>query len=497
MQFTVFIWGSNLLYNELIVNLSNKAQKQLAKRVKPTAIDVIVYFSFFLAEIFELISKAQANRMDDQRGELKGRLELPDFLKLPDKNLQVTSQAARSSEAAPAMNPGQRPVVRKSMSSPVNEQMDFMNELAAKLARRTGTSGKEHPRIEQSAKKQDKQEDNRAGQLVRPRSSTDLAVLDSSNAESERRAMPRSPRSQPVTVNSLRGMHAYGSAFRQRSGDLSNDVRTARTGGNTKLHGMQKYTSRSSQHLNSREVTRAAPAVYDVKPGWSQPETSVRQPIKSNPAHRGMITAYSLPEVNTHKVEVHIPREGKPKVPFRKPAQQDRRPRPRPITDPEGIIAGLESSLSSPGPHQTALSSEVRVTSPLPPAPSPPSACLADLEIANFSPPTPLSVNSSPCVSPQAHSVNSVRTPSPDPNVNKTLTPASNDRTFVGETVEHGTPWVPNRGSVSKRVISPGSAGLKERLRESEKRRSKEEKEVVPLDPYVTYEDQDLRVTFV
>ena len=348
-----------------------------------------------------------------------------------------------------------------------------MNELNAKIG---GRGGWEKRAPEQPV----------ASESARSRTLTDVTVCQVDTSLTDSGVMSRSAPTQPVTVNSLRGMHA--GAFRQRAGDLTVDMRVARA---ARSHGMQKY-SKSSQTLSSREAPRASPAVYDVRAARGQQQEAARQPMKSNPAHRGMLCAYSLPEVNSHHVEVHVPGEGKPKVPFRKPAQTEARPRPRPITDPEHIIARLERSSSSPDPMP-------RVTSPisLPPPPSPPSDTLAELDIANFSPPAPLSPATSPRplsapeMSPPTLSVSDLRTPSPHSNtVNKTLTPPSNERTFVGDVPEYGTPWPPHRGGVRTRIAGSGSDS-------TDNRRSVEDKDLVTMDPYVTYEDKDLRVTFV
>ena len=83
--------------------------------------------------------------MDDQRGELKGNLELPDFLKIPASNKSAQGNenfkvphpphAFRTSERNVT-----KPVLKKTLSTPIDrpvEKMDLMQELAAKLSKKT------------------------------------------------------------------------------------------------------------------------------------------------------------------------------------------------------------------------------------------------------------------------------------------------------------------------------------------------------------------------
>ena len=81
-------------------------------------------------------------------------------------------------------------------------------------------------------------------------------------------------------------------------------------------------------------------------------------------------------------------------------------------------------------------------------------------------------------------------------NANKTITPLStNERTLVDESSESDTPYTGHRPPIdvaSKRLVHGTSRSV-----DSEKRRSRQDGEIPKLDPYVTYEKEDLRITFV
>ena len=635
------------------------------------------------ADFFELISKAQGKRMDDQRGELRGNLELPDFLKIPNSK-PVQSGDMFKVPYAPPPPPGfrntetnfKKPVVKKTMSTPLiqmPEKIDLMQELTAKLSKRTdatkSSSSTSREKADRNAEQnemlldynfnsrpQPPQEQNRSHSGVvsaegrhlrraRPRSSTDAAVYTVDAAQGMRvetghRPQPlaeveprknvahvhpsvRSQASQPVTVNSLRGIH-YATNPRRNIADQATYYRpNPNNVGSVKPQTIARMTSKSSHN-----VRETAPAIYDVKPGSIREAMGVKisedsMKYSSAPVvipSRKMVSAYSLPEVNTKKAEVLVPAEGgPPPVPRRTVSSTDnRRPRPKPITDPEELLAGLESTpveprLSSSSPERVASPPNpdmMRVGSPLPPPPTPPSGSLHDLRIADFSPPPSicespekrhrppeyrLSLDSSrfPQTSAsqsdsfQSNTTCHVRTSSASPpnytgpvgyvnmpskdaqrqriddnrstnhnkqpitthvrgsnshvpnltnsiprgrgedrmdtasqpvrpvdvhtpgsvtptvsNANKTVTPPStNERTLVEESPsENATPYTGHRPSVdtaAKRLINNTASVPKSRNMDPEKRRSRQDSEIPKLDPYVTYENDDLRVTFV
>ena len=87
-------------------------------------------------------------------------------------------------------------------------------------------------------------------------------------------------------------------------------------------------------------------------------------------------------------------------------------------------------------------------------------------------------------------------------NVNKTMTPPStNERTLTEESpLENGTPYTGHRPSMdtaAKRLVHNTGSVPKIRSTDPEKRRSRQDSEIPKLDPYVTYENEDLRITFV
>lgn len=606
--------------------------------------------------------------MDDQRGELKGNLELPDFLKIP-----VRKKPAQGSDdfKVPYAPPPQgfrtvdmnakRPALKKTFSTPVTqapEKMDLMQELASKLSKRTEpTKNTSSPKekVERhneqnemlldynfNSRPQPAQQEQTSHTAVnvqerqkrteRPRSCTHATVytvdmahgmrVETGNrpqpvadAEPRKNVHPsmRPQASQPVTVNSLRGMH-YATNPRRNTSDhpmyhRPNNALSA------KPQTVAKISSKSSQNL--RDTT---PAIYDVKPGSNQ-GVRIRQhddhSVKNSTApvdipSRRLISAYSLPEVNSQRAEVHIPfAGGPPPVPQRTVSYMERRPRPKPITNPDELLAGLETTpvahlnasssdrVESP-PHQDMMK---RVGSPLPPPPTPPSGSMFDLQIADFSPPPSI------CESPEKTShpseyrdsssfaqssasqigssspnsttsqartnfgsapnytgpVANVNNPGKDvlrqrttidnrslssskvpitanlrissvngptstnltqrvksedrvdllaqvhtpgsvtptiSNSNKTVTPPStNERTLVEESPsEHATPTTghkPSMDNTAKRLIHNTGSVPRTRSADPEKRRSRQDGEMPKLDPYVTYEKEDLRITFV
>ena len=605
--------------------------------------------------------------MDDQRGELKGNLELPDFLKIP-----VSGKPTQGNDdfKVPYAPPPQgfrtvdrnvtRPALKKTFSTPISqatEKMDLMQELASKLSKRTeptknSSSPKEKVEIRNeqdeklldynfNSRPQPAQQEQASHAVVnaherqkrtqRPRSCTDATVYTVDMAHGMRVETGNRPRpvadaeprenvhpsvrpqaSQPVTVNSLRGMH-YATNPRRNTTDPHDMYHRPNNALSAKPQTAARISSKSSQNL--RDIT---PAIYDVKPGSHQGmrikehgDHSVKH--SSSPVDipsRRLVSAYSLPEVNTQRAEVHIPfAGGPPPVPQRTVSYMERRPRPKPITNPEELLAGLETTpvarsnasssdrVESP-PHQDMMK---RVGSPLPPPPTPPSGSMYDLQIADFSPPPsicespektshppeyrdssnfaqssasptgssfpnstasqartnsgsspnysgpvaygnmsgkdvqrqrtsdnrtlnyskmpitpharisdvngPTSAKSTQRVrsedrvdTSQGHTQGSV-TPTVT-NLNKTVTPPStNERTLVEESPsEHATPSTghkPSMDNTAKRLIHNTGSVPRTRNADAEKRRSRQDGEMPKLDPYVTYEKEDLRITFV
>lgn len=642
----------------------------------------LLYFLYCFADFFELISKAQANRMDDQRGELKGNLELPEFLKIPN-NKPAQTDDDFNVPYAPPPPPGfrngvetnfKKPMVKKTMSTPLSQmpdKMDLMQELSAKLSKRSdatkNNSSSSREKVDRNPEQtemlldynfnshsqpQPERSSKRAGVIsaegrdvrpTRPRALTDAVVytVDASHGmrvETGHRPQPvaeaeprrnvahvhpsvRPQTSQPVTVNSLRGIH-YATNPRRSTGDQATYSRPSNVA-NVKPQTIARISSKSPQNL--RET---APAIYDVKPGSIREAMRIKvsdDSVKFSSApvgipSRKIVSAYSLPEVNSKKAEILVPSKGgPPPVPRRTVSNMDfRRPRPKPITDPKELLAGLENrpvqsrlNTSSPDSVGSPPNGDVaRVVSPLPPPPpTPPSGSFHDLQIADFSPPPsicespgkrphppehrfsldfsrfpqtsasqsgpfPISTtsqvrNSSNSLPNYAGPVAYVNAPSGDaqrqridsnrstnynnqsvtmhtrvsnshtPNLtnstqrgrgedrmdassqpvrpaeihtpgsvtpsvlngNKTITPPStNERTLIEESPqENATPYAGNRpsmGTAAKRLIQ-NVGSVPKRTTDPEKRRSRQDGEIPKLDPYVTYENEDLRVTFV
>ena len=606
--------------------------------------------------------------MDDQRGELKGNLELPDFLKISNSKPARTDDDFKVPYAPPpppefrnAEMDFKKVALKKTMSTPVNqvpEKMDLMQELAAKLSKRSDAAKSNSPssraKVERNAEQNERlldynfnsrtlplqERSTRQASVgsaqgndtrpARPRSSTDAVVytVDVSHgmrvdtgqrpqpvAEAEYRrnvahVQPsvRTQASQPVTVNSLRGMH-YATNPRRNTVDQGTYYRPINVG-SAKPHTIGRIPSKPHQNLQE-----TAPAIYDVKPGSIREAMRMKVPddfakYSSVPVEmpsRKIVSAYSLPEVNSQKAEILVPSEGgPPPVPRRTVSTLEmRRPRPKPITDPKELLAGLESTpvqkgLNSSSSERVAPPPEQdvrRVGSPLPPPPTPPSGSLHELQIADFSPPPSIcespektpnrpefrlsldtsrfqhsSSNTTAPVRPSSlpnytvpvgyagvpnkdaqriddKSKNYSKQPLPThvgvsnshapsltnstqrgrvedrmdsaskpvrpadnhtpgsvtptvSNVNKTMTPPStNERTLTEESpLENGTPYTGHRPSMdtaAKRLVHNTGSVPKTRSTDPEKRRSRQDSEIPKLDPYVTYENEDLRITFV
>lgn len=604
--------------------------------------------------------------MDDQRGELKGNLELPDFLKIPANSKPVQVDENFKVPCTPPPPQGFRtvdrnvtkPVLKKTQSTPVSPppvKMDLMQELAAKLSKRnepTKNSSSPKDKVERhdeqnemlldynfNSRTQPQQEqtsqavvkaEEKQKRGARPRSCTDTTLYTMETAHGMRvetgyrphpvaNAEPRKnvthvhpsmrpQASQPVTVNSLRGMH-YATNPRRNTADHAMYYRPNNVVSG-KPHTVARITSKSNQ--NMRDTT---PAIYDVKPGSNQAglrnkgndDHSVKHSAAPvNIPGRRLVSAYSLPEVSAQRAEVHIPSAGgPPPVPQRTVSYKDRRPRPKPITDSEELLAELDNTVS----HSNASSSDIvespprQPLSPLPPPPTPPSGSMYDLQIADFSPPpsicespektphpphppeyrdsssfsqtsvshtapsstsppsitnsrnaanysgpvayvnmppgkdvqkqrtgdkrttnyskvpitphvritnanAPNSTNSSHRpksedrvdTSPQVHTPGTA-TPTFS-NLNKTVTPPStNERTLVEESPsENATPYTgnkPSMDSTAKRLIHNTGSMPRTRNTDQEKRKTRQDSEMPKLDPYVTYEKEDLRITFV
>ncbi|XP_022801275.1 regulator of G-protein signaling 12-like isoform X3 [Stylophora pistillata] len=596
------------------------------------------------ADFFDLISRAQANRMDDQRGELKGNLELPDFLKIPASN-----KLAQGNEDFKVPYPPQpphgfrtkernvsKPVLKKTLSSPIDcpaEKMDLMQELAAKFSKKTEPTKKNpSPRVDQetepseilldfnfNSRPQPQQaqnsqlaahsEDKQKG-TPRPRSCTDSnlytmevtphgirhetdnrpqPVTDAEPRKSVAHVPPsiRPQASQPVTVNSLRGMH-YATNPRRNTVD---QVMHFPSTGSVKPPAIGRVSSKSSQNI--RDV---APAIYDMRPEPNNEGVRLKgydnsAKYSSTPRdipQRKLVSAYSLPEVNSQRAEVHIPSEGgPPPVPRRTVSSMDRRPRPKPIHNPKELLARLENApVSSTERVESPPNPNIsRVGSPPPPPPTPPSGSLLDLQIADFSPPpsicdspektsrpledrdtkrssqpsgsqnnySPNRTSSESFAGPVAYvempgkdsqrTLNYIKQPitpnvrvsnlnasnstnlsqrllsenrvdaitqastpgSVTPtvsNLNKTVTSSpANERTLVEESPsENVTPYAgqrPSMDSASKRLITNTGSVPRTKSTDLERRKSRQGSEIPQLDPYVTYEKEDLRITFV
>lgn len=599
--------------------------------------------------------------MDDQRGELKGNLELPDFLKISASSKQAHGNDDFKVPYAPPPQGFRtvdrnvtRSALKKTFSTPVNqapEKTDLMQELASKLSKRTeptkdNSSPKEERYNEQNemlldynfnSKLQPAQQEQTSHAVVnaqerqkrtqRPRSCTDATVYTVDTAHGMRVETGNHPQpvadveprknvhpsirpqaSQPVTVNSLRGMH-YATNPRRNMTDNALYHR-ANSAASAKPQTVARISSKSSQNL--RDTT---PAIYEMKAGSNQGGMRIKgiddHAVKNSTAPvdipaRRLVPAYSLPEVSSQRAEVHIPSAGgPPPVPQRTVSYMERRPRPKPITNPEELLAGLETT---PIARSNASSSDIvesppnqdmmkRVGSPLPPPPTPPSGSMHDLQIADFSPPPsicespekvshlseyqdssriaqsgssfpnsttsqartnsgslpnytgpityvnmpgkdvqrqrtsdnrtlsytkvpitphlrissvngPTSTNSTQRVRSEDRVDACAQVHTPDSvtptvlNINKTVTPPStNERTLVEESPsEHVTPCTghkPSMDNTAKRLVHNTGSVPRTRNPDPKKRRSRQDGEMPKLDPYVTYEKEDLRITFV
>lgn len=448
-------------------------------------------------DFFELISKVQSNRMDDQRGQLKGNLELPDFLKTPNNKSPNADnddfKVPYTPPPPPEFRNGDTNVkkapVKKTMSTPSilgPEKANLMQELNSKLSKRSDSA----KRNLSSPRDKDQESDEQAERLLdynfnlrsqlqqqrstrqdnihgndthpaRARSSTDIAVYTVDTAHGMRvdtgsRPQPvaeveprrsvahvhpsvRSQAAQPVTVNSLRGMH-YATNSRSNIPEQAAHRRSSNTG---VVKPQTIDRSLGSSYQNLRET---APVIYDVKPGQISmkvaDDSMKRSSYPVDVSSSKMTSSYSLPEVNSKKAEVFVPSGGgPPPVPVRTVSTaENRRSRPKPIIDPQ-VVAGLERALSSssekvnsPPPHQDPA----RVISPLPPPPTPPMGSFDELNIADFSPPP--SICGSPEKRAEYHrrSLDSPRFPQPSrsrtsPVRHKSLPNCADPEAFVEE----------------------------------------------------------------
>ena len=582
--------------------------------------------------------------MDDQRGELRGNLELPDFLKTPNNkssNANDDFKVPYTPPPPPAFRNGDTNVkkapVKKTMSTPSilgPEKANLMQELNSELSKRSDSAKRNLSSPREKAEESDEQAEklldynfNLRSQLQQQRStrhdniqrndahparawsSTDIAVYTVDTAHGMRvdtgnRPQPvagveprrnvahvhpsvRSQAAQPVTVNSLRGMH-YATNPRRNIPEQATHRRSNNTG---VVKPQTIDRSLASSYQNLRET---APVIYDVKPGQISMRVADDSVKRSNypedVSSSRMTSSYSLPEVNSKKAEVFVPSAGgPPPVPRRTVSTaENRRSRPKPITDPE-VIAGLERALSSssekvdsPPPHEDPA----RVRSPLPPPPTPPMGSFDELNIADFSPPPsicgspekipeyhrrsldssrfplPSSSRTSPvrhkslpnCTDPEAfieeqkkdantkmnrsanhknqsvtaHLANSTQRGRDEDEMDSTLhrvrravdwtpdsvtptvlngnnsvtPPSNNERTLVMESPSQiaTTPIAgqkPSVDSAAKRLLPNAGSIPRTRNKDPEKRRSRQGSEIPKLDPYVTYEKEDLRITFV
>ncbi|XP_048584435.1 regulator of G-protein signaling 12 isoform X2 [Nematostella vectensis] len=497
-------------------------------------------------EFIDLLSRAQGKRLDDQRGSLnRDAFELPDFLRLPNKGEGISS--AEADEGVASHNPS-RPVVRKTISSPAvmaTDQRQFLNELTSRL---TNRSEQNPPTITENEDQVDAQhstasprntsnyspwERRRVSEhsrihVVRPRDVTDGKLFRVEavtpvrfksdgrfsyrgfmspqliHSESDPNIVPPYDHHQPLTVNSIRGLYTSTGNIR-----MSTEEGRERTVVPSKFHSHNKYRNRNFS-APSFGTSRTDPYVYESSSDGVQ---SISEKYRSSGKIRDISSIaretrsrgpYYLPEVEVDQAEVHVP-SGTSKTPRYRPTLPDRKPRPRPITDQSSVIAGLErdrarsESESSTGdppmpnalsPTPSGLSSTTG--SPLPQFPSPPDDS-ADLGVADFPPPTPLISGRSTGEKAQHRRVTSLQADSltPELSINKTITPTSgNDRTLTSDTPDDATPVASKKHS-----INDVTTRLNSRLHEGE--RGELGKSMSKLDPYVTYETDDLRITFV
>ena len=155
-------------------------------------------------------------------------------------------------------------------------------------------------------------------------------------------------------------------------------------------------------------------------------------------------------------------------------------------------IPGKDVQRQRTSDNRTLSSSKVPITS--------------NLRISNVNGPTSTNLTQRVKSEDRVNAIAQVHTPgSVTPtvsNLNRTVTPPStNERTLVEESLsEHATPTTghkPSMENAAKRLIHNTGSVPRTRNADPEKRRSRQDGEMPKLDPYVTYEKEDLRITFV
>ncbi|KAK3710769.1 hypothetical protein QZH41_016752, partial [Actinostola sp. cb2023] len=516
-----------------------------------------------VTELLDLLSRAQGNRMDDQRGELgKHSFVLPDFLRLPQAappiEIETSPPPPPPPPPPPVVSPSRystgslklkgetRPVVKKALSTPssTHEQVDLMSELVDKLRRRSvsGTStipecheSEDSGSLKRSASSSSNErshspwehrgEQYRRINIVRPRTCTDGAVftveavtpvrLDSRPLSLSRHpislseSMPdtlqtRTHSTQPLTVNSIRGLPTSTGNINNSIDEQDEPDKNVRVVQAVSVHKYNTYSAkqRTLSSSSAPDYTRNVPYVYEATPHEERrtSKTSIKRRqsdgIATNTATstKGNLSPFHFPQLNTRKTEVFVPSTPGIK-PYRIISSESKPRRPKPITDSVELMQGLveDSHIIADQPPAVTTppttspripTSSVRnITSPLPLPPSPVPDHVQDLDIANFPPPSPLCEGVS---TPLA-------TPNLDLSINKTITPGTNEKTFVAEPTNEGTPYGPHKES--RRDNQKLGSRLFDEPRTSSSR--KPGKEIPQLDPYVTYESDDMRITFV
>ena len=332
------------------------------------------------------------------------------------------------------------------------------------------------------------------------------------------------PSSHPVTVNSIRGINVnYVNSCRGKAstGDRHHMGREAV---NARPHGMQKHISRTApaalrtyklSEFDTKKLPRSSPVIYEVQTTGRIPHNPTAQgegdrltrstgkirDIGAEPPHRGVLSAYELPQPSLHTTVVTMPSQP-PQAPLRNPqtvlSNQGKRPRPRPITNPAAVIASLDAGNtpvhSLPGTVSPLSDGSL---SPLPPAPTPLTPeTLSHLEMANFPPPTP-NLKETTDAERRTLRASTDHSQFPDPSLdrspNKTLTPSAHERTIVVESDEEGA-HVTSRKHSLRQFPHESSSQVSGSSELSQAVHDQQEQE---MDPYVTYEHQDLRITFV
>ena len=494
--------------------------------------------------------------MDDQRGELeKESFELPDFLRLPTENRETIDEDDSLPTPPPPPPPPpppvkqvhphqkaeslklrreERPVIRKTLSTPagMQGQADLMEELAEKLRRRSmseapsipenhdnETRKEESPTRSQSYSPWERQEHYRRINVVRPRAVTDGAVfkveavtpvrLDGTTSLSHVRqqklrvthseSMPdtlptRTSTALPIAVT-IRGLHTS-------TGNIQGGV-----DGHKQVQKYHTYSSkqRTVSSSSAPDYSSNLPYMYEANLPTGKTPPRVRHISDTDGTSKGNTSPFHFPQVNARKAEVYIPSSSAICAkPYRVVSSgADTKPRPKPITHSEELMAGLDDDRNALADNESILqpvtstpcieglivasrveglpSPDRNSNSPLPLPPSPIPDQMDELEVADFPPPTPL------CEAAESSAV------TPDQRINKTITPSTNDRTFVSERTNQGTPLAAPKGFRDDVSHKPSSKLLEDSLDSSRK----PAKDIPKLDPYVTYETDDLRITFV